>query len=116
MLDNGTDLHARDDTGTTVLMYASRGGDAEVVRLLLENGADLDINKQNNTGRTALIFAADYGFSGGEGGIEVARLLLENGADVNAQDNNGMTALSFAKESPLRQGLIDLLEAAGATE
>ncbi|MYF91070.1 MAG: hypothetical protein F4184_02735, partial [Gemmatimonadetes bacterium] len=110
------DLQAGDDSVTTVLMLAARGGAVEVVRLLLDNGADIDINKQNNNGWTALMFSADFRGSDGPGGIEVARLLLDNGADVNAQDNTGRTALSFAKKSPLRQRLIDLLEAAGATE
>ena len=61
------------------------------------------------------MFAIDYGYSGGEGGVEMVRLLVENGADINTQNNDGWTALRLAKNNP-RQRIIDLLEAAGATE
>ena len=92
-------------SGTTILMYAARGGDAEVMRLLLDNGADTDINAQNNNGRTALMFASDFGFSGGEGGVEVVRLLLANGADINARDNDGRTAVNAPSPLPGRQSV-----------
>ena len=47
--------------------------------------------------------------------LEMVRLLLDNGADINAQNNNGDTALSFAKKGGL-PNVIDFLKAAGATE
>ena len=49
------------------------------------------------------------------GDLELVRLFLVNGADINTQNNNGDTALSFAKQSG-RPNVIDLLKAAGATE
>ena len=49
------------------------------------------------------------------GDTSSVRLFIENGMDVNAQNNDGNTALSFAKEQG-HQEIIDLLEAAGATE
>ena len=74
---------AQDANGTTVLMWAARGGDVEMVRFLLEDGAN--INAQDVSGTTALMWAA----LGGD--AEVVRLLLENGTDLHAQNNNGTT-------------------------
>ena len=47
----------------------------EVMKLLLENGAD--VNARDKDERTALMFAKN---------AEMAKLLLENGADANAKD------------------------------
>jgi len=70
-------------------MMASQNGYAELVRLLLGKGAD--INVKSNEGITALWAAAH------EGNIEVVKLLLEKGADVNAKrTSDGQTALYAA--------------------
>ena len=60
--------------GMTILMTASQEGHPEVVKLLLEKGAD--VNAKSNTGATALICASQ------QGNPEVAKLLLEKGAGV----------------------------------
>ena len=73
-------------------MYlAAEGGHLEVVRLLLEGGADHSAAIQS--GATALIAAAMTGNS------EVVRLLLEAGADQNAASQGGVTALIVAAQS-----------------
>lgn len=41
LLDNGADVHAVDQDGTTALMLAASEGHADAVRLLLEKGADV---------------------------------------------------------------------------
>ncbi len=56
-------------------MWASADGFADVVSLLLANGAD--VNSTNAVGGTALTYAAGDGFT------DVVELLLANGADVN---------------------------------
>ena len=53
-------------------MYASWRVQIEVVKLLIEKGAD--VNSRNDTGGTALMFAS------GRGHTEVAQLLIEVGA------------------------------------
>jgi hypothetical protein len=80
-------INAKDDHGWMLLLWASEGRnskDGSVVRLLLEHGAD--INVQSRSGRTPL-HEASY-----EGALEVVRLLLEHGADVEAKTNSGKTA------------------------
>ena len=61
---------------------------AEIVSLLLANGAD--INAKDSYNRTPLQLAVRFGCS------DMARLLIAKGADVNAKDNEGATPLFSA--------------------
>ncbi|HJR57883.1 MAG TPA: ankyrin repeat domain-containing protein [Vicinamibacterales bacterium] len=75
-----------DDTGTTLLMYAALVGSPEIIRLLVDHGAQ--VNASNRFGTTALMCAVSR--------TENVRALLERGADVKARTNNGGTALVAA--------------------
>ncbi len=70
--------------------------DEEIEKLqeALDNGAN--INARDNTGRTALSYAAADSFYHNTGRNEIIEFLLENGANVNLQDNNGNSALIWA--------------------
>ncbi|EFX06671.1 ankyrin repeat-containing protein [Grosmannia clavigera kw1407] len=68
------------------LRVAAEKGHEEVVRILLDHGADI----HTMNGRHAQIMAARGGHVG------VLRLLLESGADVNARDPSGKTASHIA--------------------
>jgi ankyrin repeat protein len=85
--------------GTTPLLRAAKTGDAKVVRLLLEHGA----NPLATVGRgvTSILLAANVGTSESDrtgrrkteaGAIETIRLLMAAGADINAADGQGRTA------------------------
>ena len=63
-------------------------GDVEVLRQLLQQGADKDL--QDEEGRTSLHFACGYGE------VACAQVLLDVSANVNALDNNKNTALHYA--------------------
>ena len=76
-----------------------------VVRLLLENGAD--INARRGRYGNALQAALFYGYEG------IVRLLLENGADVNAQGGDYGNALQAAS-SKGDEGIVRLLLENGA--
>ena len=86
-------------TGWTPLHYAASSGadDAPaMVALLLEHSAYIDAASPNGT--TPLMMAAQYGK------IDVARLLLREGADPTLKNQQGLTALDFARKAE-RDGL-----------
>jgi ankyrin repeat protein len=80
-------LGARCENGQTALHRAAWGGSAEVVSLLLEEGANA--NTEDYDGNTGLHIAAEKGFE------SVVALLLDNG-NVNAKGRNGLTPLYYA--------------------
>jgi hypothetical protein len=74
--------------GETPLMRAAARGDVEVVRALLDAGAD--VNAERADGFTPLILAVFFGHEG------VVRLLVERGADASARTRLGTTAARWA--------------------
>jgi hypothetical protein len=82
-------VNVKDDwRGMTPLHYAAYNGHVEIVRLLLQNGAD--VNVRNKYGTTPLYWAASYGH------VDILHLLVQNGADLESQANNGWRALHEA--------------------
>jgi ankyrin repeat protein len=85
--------------GTTPLLRAAKTGDAKVVKLLLEHGA----NPKATVNRTVngILLAASVGTSESDRtgrrktdaeAIETIRLLMKAGTDINAVDGQGRTA------------------------
>ncbi|OQA31190.1 MAG: Ankyrin repeats (3 copies) [Betaproteobacteria bacterium ADurb.Bin341] len=73
------------ENGKTLLHYAANRGYVEIVQLLLEHGAKLDVQDKNK--KTPLHEAMAYHHD------KVARLLIEKGANVNLRDKEGKTPL-----------------------
>ena len=84
----------------TGLMIAAAEGHKNMVELLIECAASLDIQSPEN-GDTALMFACKQGH------VDIVKLLLINGAKVRLVNNTGHSADSFAEEE-----IKDLLKAA----
>jgi hypothetical protein len=78
---------AQEKDGWTPLHFASQNGYLDLVRFLLEHGAD---PTAQNHGRTPLQLASRYGH------LDVARFLLEHGADTAAQEKDGGAPLHLA--------------------
>jgi ankyrin repeat protein len=91
--------------GSTPLMFAALYGDGELLRILLDRGADPNI--RNDASATALMYATD--------GVEKTRLLLEHGADPNIKSEDGQTALSIAAWRPGSSSVMMLLLDHGAS-
>ncbi|MHC4798404.1 MAG: ankyrin repeat domain-containing protein [Planctomycetota bacterium] len=72
----------------TPLNLAAYRGQAEIVKILLNAGADVTIGDNENS---QPIHNAAVG-----GHLEVVDILINHGVDINCQDDNGATALSFA--------------------
>ncbi len=94
LLKKGEDINAQmtgqTAPGFTALMFAVKKGKPELVRYLLLNGANVNIEAYN--GRTALMFAAK------EGNKAIVEMLLANGADAAEMDKAGHTAKMLAEK------------------
>ena len=93
----GIDINAIGSRNQTALMYATFSGLLEMVKVLLEAGADPDIQSDDDgsdEGTTALMkVASSYTCHFAENAQEMIRLLVTAGANLNLQDNAGKTAL-----------------------
>lgn len=104
--------------GATPFFLAARGGDAELMRLLVDLGANPLLS--NEDGTTPLMAAAGVGtHSPGEDAgappeaLEATKLAIELGNDVNAVDKNGNTAMHGAAFKQLPE-VVKLLTEQGA--
>ncbi|XP_051019248.1 ankyrin repeat and KH domain-containing protein 1 isoform X8 [Acomys russatus] len=123
LLDRKANVEHRAKTGLTPLMEAASGGYAEVGRVLLDKGADVNAPPVPSSRDTALTIAADKGhykfcellinrgahidvrnkkgntplwLASNGGHFEVVQLLVQAGADVDAADNRKITPLMSA--------------------
>jgi ankyrin repeat protein len=90
--------------GTTALARAAKSNDLQLMRMLLDAGADPKLTLKDRT--TPLMIAAAGGAVVGayaiaipvteDSSIEAIKLCLERGVDVNAFNTNGTTALHSA--------------------
>lgn len=124
-IEQGVDPQEADPLGRTALMFASYNGHTEIVRRLAEFEGNID--QKNSEGRTSLMFAASGPFpetvefllqegadpnakdsvegwsplmyAAAEGNFDVVEVLLEYQADVSLKDEDGETAIDFARNN-----------------
>ena len=94
LLERGGDVNARNKNTFTPLHVAVFNGRLEVVRVLLDNGANAMLETEE--GATALHFVSLGKYDSEEHRVGITRLLLERGGDVNARKKNRLTPLHSA--------------------
>jgi ankyrin repeat protein len=105
--------------GTTPLIRAARYDNLDMIRLLVERGADVKLAQKDGT--TALMLASGVKYSLTQEGdpvnagsaadaYEIVKLLIEKGSDVNAVNAKGETALYGAAFVGRNQAIAYLAE------
>ena len=92
-LEQGAKVDVREDRGWTPLMLAARAGRIEIVKLLVEKGADTKARSTSQTGSTVLCFAVE------SDNPELLAFLISHGADVNGPSKNLVAPLYTAATS-----------------
>lgn len=135
LIKKGANINAVNSNGNNALIEAVRANHEETVKLLLENGFDKLINQPNmlnetaiffcssvpiakllidngsninrvdNSGRTPLLQAAQYGRN------DLVKYLLERGADFTILNHNGESALMVAAKYGSLQTVQHLINA-----
>ncbi|HEU4767590.1 MAG TPA: ankyrin repeat domain-containing protein [Pyrinomonadaceae bacterium] len=82
------DINARNEHGMTALMRAARQGRPQMVRALLEHGADPNLARNDNF--TALSLAAFFGHT------EIVEMLLGRGAETDVETRYGTSPKMWA--------------------
>ena len=92
----------------TPLRNAAAGGDIEIVKLLLDRGADPNLREEGIAPHGHALYSAVYNRH-----YEIAQLLLEHGAYPNPEVESSADALSIAIMNSDTE-MIDLLTSYGA--
>ena len=79
----------------------------EVVKLILDNGADVDL--RGIDGATALIVASTFGHT------DIVKLLLDNGASINERGGPGGAAALYGAAKEGHLNAVEILLQQGAT-
>uniref|UniRef100_A0A670J4U2 Ankyrin repeat and KH domain containing 1 n=1 Tax=Podarcis muralis TaxID=64176 RepID=A0A670J4U2_PODMU len=107
LLDRKANVEHRAKTGLTPLMEAASGGYAEVGRVLLDKGADVNAPPVPSSRDTALTIAADKGH------YKFCELLINRGAHIDVRNKKGNTPLWLAANGG-HLDVVQLLVQAGA--
>jgi ankyrin repeat protein len=107
-LDPSLVNQSSEDGSGTPLAHAAGRGHLEVVRLLLERGADPNVPEEGNAPHGRALYAAVYNRH-----VDVARLLLEHGANPNQEVESSADAPSIAIMNSDSK-MIELLASYGA--
>lgn len=104
MIEKGADVNqAQDSYGYTALGLSALLGQTELVKLLIQFGANPDLG--HRSGDSPLSYAATHGHS------DIVKYLLENGANPNHADSLGFTPLIAASRNGQVEAVIELLNA-----
>lgn len=90
LIQQSVDIEARDPSGATALMLATRANHIQAAKLLIENGADVNAKDR--------IDDSPYLYAGARGHLDILKMTLLHGADITSVNRYGGTALIPAAE------------------
>ena len=88
LIDKGANIHAKDNYGINVFMWAAWGGSLDVVKSLYNK--EVEVYAKDDEGQTVAHWAARGG------SLDVLKFLDENGVDIYAKDDKGRIPLHEA--------------------
>jgi ankyrin repeat protein len=95
--------HASND-GRNAMYWALYCGNAELFKLLVQHGGDVNYRWQHDE-CTLVMMAAE------RGNMDILRVLVDAGADIGGQNKNGETALDLAQQKNKKQ-VVEFLQMA----
>jgi len=91
LLEKGADPNVYTEDGLFPLWRATANNNQEITKLLLENGATVDLENKTSSGSlTSLIYPSQEGY------FEIVKLLVDHGADINYNAFKGFTPIRIA--------------------
>jgi len=109
LLDERADPNCKDDFGLTALHGAAKKGHSEVVALLLQRLAHVNVRASALHDETPLHYACKYGRT------QVVRLLLASGANPKSVTTEGRTPLQYAQDKKQTEAVAVFAEMGFAT-
>lgn len=103
IITEDTDRDMRDALGRTALHAAMFQSNIEVIRILIQNGWDINAESTKN-GNTPLHDAVMAG------NVKAAKLLLEKGADKSVKNKAGLTPMQAAANGGKRDLVLALMD------
>ncbi len=97
----GIDVNKRDELGFTSLYYACEKGSKDIVKLLLEN--DADVSMPSNDSKTCLHAVAKTGNK------DIIQMLVDAGSDIDALDKEDKTPLMYFIQNKKTESALLLL-------
>ncbi|OJH31527.1 Phosphocholine transferase AnkX [Wolbachia endosymbiont of Armadillidium vulgare] len=92
LIAQGANVDTKDEDGSTLLYSAAEMGDLDIIRFLLDNGAN--IGTKNGKYQATPLHGAVANYR-----LDVVRLLLSRSANVNAEDKYHWTPLHYAADT-----------------
>ncbi|HUI45595.1 MAG TPA: ankyrin repeat domain-containing protein [Nitrospirota bacterium] len=103
-------LKDADNSGNTALMMAVREGREDIVRLLRENGSDVNYIVPSREGAASALQAALDTTDFKDDHMRIMQYLLQNGANVKSRNASGRFPLLFAVDHGLTEAAKILIE------
>lgn len=98
MIDEGIDIHIKNDKGNGLVHVACYNGHLNIITKLLDSG--IDINVLGELGNTPLHIAVKRNHE------DLVYYLVENGADVKIQNREGLKASDMTRDFKIRKLLL----------